>query len=211
MRKNYTWTAYKVDNRNNFIDAIGKEVFIIYQENRPGEIVPILKDGIKEGNRFLFRKINAGIQVAAASINERFSDVKAENEMSDELKYATRCAQHLIQDIGVALTDYYFMEINPPTAVKGGTYGFLYYKYWDCDLDTLIVDTKKIDAVYVSNRNKKANRVCSYCGSKIPTDFLFSLSKEKAKHLCPKCGNVIYNLFPMSFLKFKGTKIVLTV
>ena len=108
MRKNYTWTAFDVDNRNDFVDAIGKEVFFVYHEKSPGEIIPLLKEGIKEGKRFLARKINAGIQVAVASINERFSDVKREDEMSDELKYANRRAQQLIQDIGVALTDYYY-------------------------------------------------------------------------------------------------------
>ncbi len=207
MRKNYTWTAFDVDNRNDFVDAIGKEVFFVYHEKSPGEIIPLLKEGIKEGKRFLARKINAGIQVAVASINERFSDVKREDEMSDELKYANRRAQQLIQDIGVALTDYYFMEIEPPSASKGGTYGFLYFKYWSCTLDTLIYDGKKINAVYVLDRNKKVNRTCNCCGSKIPSDLIFSFSKSKVKHIYPKCGNTIYNLFPMNSLRFKRGKI----
>lgn len=33
MRKITLWTACEVDNRNSFVDAIGKEVFIVYHEN----------------------------------------------------------------------------------------------------------------------------------------------------------------------------------
>lgn len=211
MRKNYEWHAVEVDNRNDFVDAIGRNVFIVYRERQAAEIIPLLVDGIREGQNFLLRKINAAISVAIAARNERYADVKNEGEMSDELKYTMRRAERELDGIGIALTDYRFIVLQAPTETAGGIYGFLYAKKWEASLDTLYYHDQKLDAVYAPERNKKANKNCPQCGNKLPREPMLARNKDITKRVCPKCGNVVYHLFDMTSVRPKKGKIEIVV
>lgn len=211
MRKNYEWHAIEVDNRNDFVDAIGEKVFIVYRERRAGEIIPLLEDGIREGKHFIRRKVRAGLSVAIASMEERFADVKNEDEMGDELKYTMRRAERELDGIGIALTDYHFIVLQAPTETEGGIYGFLYIKNLDVSLDTLYYNDQKIDVVYAQERNKKKNKNCPRCGSALPSEPMFARNKDITKRVCPKCGNVVYNLFYMNAVRTKKGRIELAI